>query len=438
MGRKNSFKTKKCAVSGRDRTRMWRERKRLQQMDNEIIESHMREHLSPERTDKKPKFRAEICQFNEFPFRKITDRHGKSISHLRSVTSVRLGGPHATVIYRFIEQFTKFQKCFEHTLYGFINFVHRNILRWLGKLRTRDRLWNVDDIDEITNVLMSFNETKPSDIHRRFRQLKYINNWKGTELRSVLLYAGIVLFRKFLPPEEYILFLKLSCAYSICSTDAYRPYIELAMTLFKEYIEGYIDFYGIDSITSNVHNLSHIVDDVKEFGNLNSISTYEFENSLHHIKLLLRQCNQPLQQLSRRLLERSKQQKPFSFEINFQPQTKFEFVSADKILYRQIEYRPNFILRDNMKDQWILLKNNIIVQFECAFEIENVFFVRGRPLNQLNNFFTRPFDSKHMNIFISDGQKSEVQNFNLNYIKAKLFCLKFEGNFVFCPLLHTL
>lgn len=37
---------------------------------------------------------------------------------------------------------------------------------------------------------------------------------------------------------------------------------------------------GIDSISSNVHNLCHLVDDVKHLGYLPSISTYPFGNIL--------------------------------------------------------------------------------------------------------------------------------------------------------------
>lgn len=42
--------------------------------------------------------------------------------------------------------------------------------------------------------------------------------------------------------------------------------LHLAETLFEHYTEYYGGLYGEDYITSNVHNLYHLVDEVKKLG----------------------------------------------------------------------------------------------------------------------------------------------------------------------------
>lgn len=62
--------------------------------------------------------------------------------------------------------------------------------------------------------------------------------------------------------------------------------------------------YGKDNTIYTVHNLIHLSDDAKQFGPLDSFSTFPFENYLHSLKRLLRKY-EPLPQLHRRLIEKS-------------------------------------------------------------------------------------------------------------------------------------
>lgn len=177
------------------------------------------------------------------------------------------------------------------------------MLKWIkgangyeGKWSTQQKIW-------ISDILKRLNKQLPSEIHRALRPLKDISFWKGTEFRTVLLYVGMVVFKNFLSEEIYEHFLLLCCAVTICSSDEYKPFLPKAREMFAEYVEDQIYLYGEHSISSNFHNLIHVVDDVERFGNLNKISTYEFENSLGHIKSKLKLYNKPLEQIARRMIE---------------------------------------------------------------------------------------------------------------------------------------
>lgn len=289
--------------------------------------------------------------------------------------------------------------------------------------------------------MVKINETLPKEIHRSIRSLHHLAIWKGTEFRTVLLYAGFVVFKSVLPSKRYTLFLKLACAIRICSTDAYRSYWPLARTLLNEYIEEHISEIGLDSITSNIHHLSHIVDDIEHLGNLESINTYAFENQLFQMKSVIKQCNKSLEQLARRIKENEIIQKPFSFNVHSQyPKLSKQFQienEPDRFTFKQIEYKENTILIDDLKNQWVLLNDNTIVKYEYAFISNREYFICGQPLKRTTDFFTEVFNSSYLDIFESDGECDESKNINIKNIKFKLFCIKSDDMFVYFPLLHT-
>lgn len=79
---------------------------------------------------------------------------------------------------------------------------------WMGQIKSIPRLWSENLIDDISAVLVRYNETLPTEIHRKIRSLRHILLWKGTEFRTVMMYVGIVLLKDFLPQNKYDLFIK--------------------------------------------------------------------------------------------------------------------------------------------------------------------------------------------------------------------------------------
>lgn len=315
---------------------------------------------------------------------------------------------------------------------------------WLGGLKGTKRTWNQSETLEISEFLKKCNERRPSDIHRSIRSLDVINHWKATEFRTFLLYIGIVALKDRLSEQEYQMFLKLFCAVTICSSKMYASYLPLARRLFIDFIETHIDIHGEGSITMNMHNTSHVVDDVETFGPLDTISAYAFENHLHSLKLKLKQCNRPLQQIARRIIESIGCMKKvdLSNEDTTIPVLKKPFELTDGILgHRHIEYRAKvFLSSEKERDKWFLTFSNEIVEFHyCVKNERGENLIKGSPLNNVGNFFERiPFDSSYLNIFSSDQEKGELTDYKISSIKAKMFCLQYDSRLVFVPLLHTL
>lgn len=162
--------------------------------------------------------------------------------------------------------------------------------------------WSASDIEKVNNFL---NNCKMStEIHRSVRSLDVLKHWKGSEFRSFLYYLSLVILKQVLREEAYTHFMHLFCAITICSNEKYFKFLRIAEEMLAHFTEQFKRIYGKDYVTSNIHNLSHLVDEVKIFGILQSYNAYEFENKLQHLKRMVRHGKKPLRQIARRIIER--------------------------------------------------------------------------------------------------------------------------------------
>lgn len=328
-----------------------------------------------------------------------------------------------------------------------LGVMKKLLLIWLGESDKFEFRWTKDDIMKMDNLLTKCNEDMPADIHRAVRTLNCIKFWKGTEFCLILQYVGIVILKQTLREKDYLHFLKLYCAVILCSNNKYLKFLNLAKILFEEFIEEYIELYGINSIGSNVHNLSHIVEDVKRFGNLTKINTYPFENALFGLKL--RTCNRPLEQISRRILEHNLDyREPVVLSCilqneNNDPEFKYliESNEKDSQCYKQISLgSDSFLSSRKFGDKWFLTNDDKIVEFNFATKREGKIVLNGTGIRKAENFFTDPFSSKNINIYMAESENNELSNryYDLKNVKAKMMCLHYGDKLVFSPLLHTL
>lgn len=332
-----------------------------------------------------------------------------------------------------------------------LHLLHLGVMRkclwiWKDGLSNFEFNWTNDDIKNLNEMLKNVNSDMPTDINRSVRSIDHLKYWKGTELRTFLLYVGVVVLKNVLRKVEYDHFVKLFCAVTLCCTDKYinknRTRIsDLISDLFNEYIEEFVDIYGIEYISSNVHNLTHVIDDVSRFGNLTKISAYRFENSLAALKLRLRNCNRPLEQISRRIVELDLDfRNPIDLEENdTEPILKNQFNNADGNVFKQIIFGSDLLL-NNQKfgDNFFLTCKGQVVEFHHALKRNNEYLLYGSSIKKLNDFFTQPFSSSKIYVFSAKDEKSTPNYFKIENVMAKMICLRNGDEYIFIPMLHTL
>lgn len=325
-----------------------------------------------------------------------------------------------------------------------LGIMRKCMFRWVFGEKGYNRKWSKNKIDHVSGLLENCQKFMPMEIHRAVRNLSCLRKWKGVEYRTILMYVGMVVFRQVLRPTEYNHFLILCCAVRICSSKLYKFFQSTAEKMFKLYIQKYINIYGRHTIGSNVHLLSHIVEDMREqkIENLIDISTYKFENCLRLLGLNLKHGYLPLEQVSRRLIEMS--QLPKSYEIHnllnkqrYLPQVNGN-EHANK--YDRIQIASEVTLSSRkLADAWFLTRNDEIVQMLHAKKENNEYVIAGVSIKDKKDFFNNPLASSHLKIYASDGKLNEdLVTYKINAICAKMIRLPCENGFVFVPLEHSM
>lgn len=119
--------------------------------------------------------------------------------------------------------------------------------------------------------------------------------WKGTELRTFMLYTSLSVLKKYLPEKHYKHYLLFYCSVVILGSEYHcETMIELADKMIKSFLELFKSIYGVQYFTSNLHNLTHLVEEVRRFGVLGKFNAYSFENKHKTIKRMVRSGNLPV------------------------------------------------------------------------------------------------------------------------------------------------
>lgn len=324
-----------------------------------------------------------------------------------------------------------------------LGVMKRCLVRWRDGTKSYKKVFRTACLNKVNSLLLQLNGMRPTEIHRAIRDLNCLHFWKGTEFRTFLLYVGSVVLKDVLPEKEYEHFKIISCATILCSSDVYAYVIqrsELVDEMIQTYVKEYANIYGEHSISSNVHNLFHLLDDVRYFGNLNTFSTYPFENCLQMLKRKLRSRNNPMQQICKRFGEISQvlhHGTQLVIDDRKLPLTVCNPFDCDKSKYKKVQLR-DFCISMRAGDQWFMDKKDRIIMFQYASKIDNETILYGTEIIQKEDFFKTPINSSKINIYFSNANEKREVFCRATNIKCKMFCLPYQSGFVFQPLLHTL
>ena len=159
-------------------------------------------------------------------------------------------------------------------------------------------------VAEISERLKSYRGLLPSDFVRQPRPISDLAYWKATEFRSFIMYTGVVALRDVLSHEAYEHFLSLSIAIYILSDydDVFRNrLLNYAKSLLQYYVSNSELLIHTAFPVYNVHNLLHLVDDVKNYNlPITEISAFPFENFLQRMKRFVKGKRFPLQEMLKR------------------------------------------------------------------------------------------------------------------------------------------
>lgn len=276
-------------------------------------------------------------------------------------------------------------------------------------------------IEEINKLLEEIRKTQPSDFQRRIQLLNQLHNYKATEFRTFLLYAGPFVLRNVISKQKYDHYMLLNVAISIlCTPNVSDEKIEFARELINAFINGMKIIYGTHHLIFNVHALIHLPDDVKRFGPLDLISAFDFESYMYQIQKLLRKKNQPLSQIYNRIIEMN--------NVNFEE------------LYNELEYpilkrevngvfyevvTEHFTINNASRNCWVMTEKKEIIKFNHAVKRDTQIQIFGNEvIGNKCDFYDYPVSSSSLNIYKTTFNEDQPKYWNLSSITMKLFCME--------------
>lgn len=296
-------------------------------------------------------------------------------------------------------------------------------------------------VNKVSKKIEIVSAALPLEFNRKVRRLEDFSRWKATECRSFLLYVGYFALKDILEESYYNHFMQLSVAISILISSEYADKISLAEKILICFVKNCKHLYGDSFYIHNVHNLIHLVSDVKRYGTLDSFSAFVFENYLGQLIKLVKKGNQPLQQIVNRVTEKQifGQELPLNaYEILEFPRLKTELRKiGDNVYYKKCIFKEFTIKLDNEnKNNTVLLKDNNVVSVTEIYENRNGSFFTGKPVSLKENVFIRPIHSKRMGKFLSVYEDTLI-TFNTSEVVGKVISFKYQEEFYFSTMFNT-
>lgn len=301
-------------------------------------------------------------------------------------------------------------------------------------------------VEEISKSLLSLVKYVPCEFVRKPRHIREAKRYKATEFRQFLLYTGPIVLKNNLCQNKYDHFLTLHVSIRILLSNSLMPtmtdYVE---KLMKHFVLSSKLIYGPQILSHNFHNLLHLTDDARKYGNLNLCSNFSSENYLQKIKKLLRTHNNVLSQIVRRLSEENTLQtlptlkiKPGSYKLEKKYTDGILIKDTFDPQYKEVIF-TNFKLGLNLQDSCCKLKCHSVVKisnFAYSHNLNKVVII-GRKFDNVQDFYTKPLCSSIIGIHVVDSLSETYSYWPLSNVHQKLIRMPFETGFVVMPLLHT-
>ena len=158
----------------------------------------------------------------------------------------------------------------ENMLFAGLWFGEKQPTMWTflkPHMKALERLKNISPTLDIKRLLRSISE-----------HLKY---WKANELRSFLLYYGLPVLYGLLPDEHFEhYFYFVRAIYLLLLESISEEQLKIAEQLLQQFSFKFsqLELYELRYQTLNIHQLLHLVDNVRDLGPLYTHSCFSFEN----------------------------------------------------------------------------------------------------------------------------------------------------------------
>jgi len=250
-----------------------------------------------------------------------------------------------------------------------------------------------------------------------------------------------------LSSSAYNNFMLFSVAmFVLLSKSSSESEIDYAHDLLVLFVQHFSGLYGSDMVVYNVHNLVHVADDARQYGCLDNVSAFCFENYLGRLIKLVRRPSKPLEQIVHRLMER-KALPVCSHKTDNISGTGTSAVIMEEHYSNVIpsslgicrQYKRLAI--DGVRISVQAGDNCVTIGHDIAI-VRNIVIQNGEKLliyqkfQEKRDFYHYPCPSSRFRIYQVCDMRNELLVGNLNDFVTKNAMLPYNDTYVIIPLLH--
>ena len=295
---------------------------------------------------------------------------------------------------------------------------------WFG-FGGRHGLFGKEVLSKIGSRIVRLMDFHPEEFQRSLDTLDKFMIFKGSQFRCFVLYTGPFLLQDILPHNIYNNFLQFHIIAKVLSDEKLCvKCIPVIKKIINDFLAGYAEIYGKEFIVPNLHALIHLPENVEFLkAPLEDFSAFPFESHISSIKSLVKNHKNPLEEISRRLIEKSKASNIASIKLCMPTNiVKIPRSSENQSEFLNLEYH-GYKLGVSRRRSYVLTIDGKIIKIKRFRSFNNKITVVGEEFMKKCNFYNTPIESKFLDTWqanTNDVQRIEVP---LSNLKRKLYAM---------------
>ena len=212
-------------------------------------------------------------------------------------------------------------------------------------------------------------------------------------------------------------------------------YCNYAEMLLFNFVEDFATLYGPNQIVYNVHSAMHLAQDRRNYGPLDKISSFPFENKLGQIKKMVRRPQNPIAQIIRRCLEKERLLEntivtcfkagsvhsrehfagPIPSKLDHIVVRQYKHYKSGSIFISSAAGNNCFKIRGKMG----LVRNVLCTSSNDTLIVYSEFV-------KLDTFYSFPCDSTRFNVYFANYVSEELQCVYVSEVERKFVIMPFK------------
>lgn len=296
---------------------------------------------------------------------------------------------------------------------------------WIDGEHRKTARFSKEQTDLAAENFREISKCIPSEFARKPSVLCDYSSFKATEFRQILLFTGPTFLYGVLNENMYIHFLFFHCAIRClvyyAKSELHLRFADIAL---NKYVGGCESIYSKSIMSYNSHGLLHLVEDVRTAeDDLDSFSAFPYESNMMLFRQLCRSPNKPLQQIAKRLAEKSYYQKTA-------PTDDLTGIRTSHLRHRNDEsgtkYFDNiktseFSLSTKSPNNCVKVNNDVFIIGDIILQ-NDVYSLQLYKYGRIEEFYNVGISSIDVGIFLCSNLQTEFTTVRLDDVTKKCFC----------------